>query len=209
MSSEQYLLKFWRKKPSVCGTCSRNETSLNAIARENVRVYINRYEKFFLKFLKFFQKLHSNYIFIIYTNLSKLVKIIFDTNLNFIKVSNTSKIFWKKVYLKNIQNFLEFFPNIPAIFFQNFTKYYSRLILFSNFHGIFSTVPQFLISLLTFYRVSRQFLQFFFKGLLESLHKVIVKICPNFYSGLLTNFLVDSEVFLNFFVALKLFFSRN
>ncbi len=64
-------------------------------------VYATLYEpvcgNFFLKFLKFFQKPHSAYIFINCTNLSKFVKflkIVFDTYLNFIKLSNISKIFW-------------------------------------------------------------------------------------------------------------------
>ncbi len=53
---------------------------------------------FFWNFLKFFQKLYSAHIFINCTNLSKFVKfvkIVFDTYLNFIKLSNISKIFWQ------------------------------------------------------------------------------------------------------------------
>ncbi len=52
----------------------------------------------FWNFLKFFQKLPSANIFINGTNLSKLVKflkIVFDTYLNFIKLSNISKILRK------------------------------------------------------------------------------------------------------------------
>ncbi len=46
-------------------------------------------------FLKFFQKLPSAYIFINCTNLSTFVEIIFDTHLNFIRLSNTSQTFCK------------------------------------------------------------------------------------------------------------------
>ncbi len=93
--SKKFIGKFSRiKKTGVCtGTCGRSETSLNAVAHDSIRMHINKYEKIILKFLKFFQKLRSASIFINYTNLSKLVKIIFDANLNFIKVSNISKIF--------------------------------------------------------------------------------------------------------------------
>ncbi len=77
---------------------------------------------------------------------------------------------------------------------------------FSNFRLVFSTVPHFLIDILSsFLQIS----QFFFKGLLKSLHKVIIKICPKFYSSLLKNFHANSKVFLNIFVTLKLFFSKN
>ncbi len=36
-----------------------------------------------------------------------------------------------------------------------------------------------------------KFLEFFFKHLLKSVHKVTVEICPNFYSGLLKSFLAS------------------
>ncbi len=45
--------------------------------------------------LIFLQKLPSAYIFINCTNLWKFVIIVFNTYLNFIKLSNTSTIFWK------------------------------------------------------------------------------------------------------------------
>ncbi len=45
--------------------------------------------------LHFFQNLRSAYIFINCANLWKFVIIVFNTYLNFIKISNTSTIFWK------------------------------------------------------------------------------------------------------------------
>ncbi len=80
------------------------------------------------------------------TNLSKFVKIVSDTYLNFTKLLNISKIFWKastkfqkvtcktyanfihnlikflKNFFKNFQNFREVFPNISVIFFQKFQE---------------------------------------------------------------------------------------
>ncbi len=62
-----------------------------------MRVYIiwTHKRNFSWNFLIFFQKLPSAYIFINCTNLWKLVIIVFNTYLNFIKLSNTSAIFWK------------------------------------------------------------------------------------------------------------------
>ncbi len=133
----------------------------------------------------FFQKLPSAYAFINWINLSNFVKIILDTYLNFIKLSNVSKIFWKtgtkfqlffckiyknfihnlfkflKNFLKDFQNFREILTNIP-IFFQNFNEYYSKLILFSNFHLIFSRVPQSFIEILSsFWQISQILFQRF------------------------------------------------
>ncbi len=103
--------------------------------------------QFFLKFPYIFSKTTLRDVFINYTNLSKFVKIFFDTYLNFIKLSNISKIFWKastkfqqafcrlytnfihnlptffKNFLKDFQNFHKAFPNIPLISFQNFNKH--------------------------------------------------------------------------------------
>ncbi len=45
------------------------------------------------------------------------------------------------------QNFSKYSSN----FFQNFNEYYSKLIPFSNFHWIFSTVPQSLIDILSIF----------------------------------------------------------
>ncbi len=87
------------KNNCVCtGTCGGSEMSLNTVLHENVKVYTNQYVNFIKNFLKFFQKLPSAYIFINCINwlkLVKFVKIIFHAYLNFIKLSNSLKIFWK------------------------------------------------------------------------------------------------------------------
>ncbi len=117
-----------------------------------------------------------------------------------------------KNFLKNVQNFLKFFRIFLwffFFFFQKFTKYYSKQILFSNFRCIFSTIPQFLISLLTFYRVSCKFLKFFFKGLLESLHKVVVKIGQNFYSSSLKKFSSKFRSVFKFFYDTQIIFLKK
>ncbi len=88
------------QKTSACTrTCGGRETSLNTVVHGHVNLYMNQYMIFFFwNFHKFFQKLPSIYIFIKCTNLSKFVnfvKIVFDTYLNFLKLSNISKIFWQ------------------------------------------------------------------------------------------------------------------
>ncbi len=70
----------------------------------------------------FFQKLSSAYIFKNCTILSKFVIIIFNINLNFIQLSNTSTIFWKasikfeqvfcKIYTNFIYNLIKFLKNL-------------------------------------------------------------------------------------------------
>ncbi len=94
-----------------------------------------------------------------------------------------------KNFIKDFQNFPEVFSNIPAIyFFFYLKKYYSKLILFSNFRCIFSTVPQsFIDILLSLLQIS----QMFFQRFTQNLGKVTVKIFPNFYSGSLENFLTS------------------
>ncbi len=76
-----------------------------------------------------------------------------------------------KNVLKGLQNFRQVYPNIPLIFFQNVYKYYSKLIVFSNFCCIFSTVPQALIDAFFFYKL----LKFFFKDLLKISIKLQLK----------------------------------
>ncbi len=85
----------FRKKKSGNTAHSRSETSLNTVVHVNVKVHMNQYVKFFFNSLKFFQKLPSAHIFFNCTNLSKFVKIVFNTCLNFTKLSNISKIFWQ------------------------------------------------------------------------------------------------------------------
>ncbi len=121
---------------------------------------------FFWNFLKFFSKTGlSLYFCINCTNFSKIVKfikIVFYDYLNFIKLSNIkfserqvqNFMFFVKFtqihsYFTQVSytfsqwfwRFLQVFPYIPLIFFQNFDKYYLKLILFKNFRCIFSTVP--------------------------------------------------------------------
>ncbi len=115
----------------------------------------------------------------------KFVVIVFNTYWNFIKLSNTSTIFWKasikfeyifcKIYtnfihklpkfLKNFQNFLEFFPNISLIFFQNFNKYYSKLVLFKFLLYFFHSSPFLYRHFIEFFFL--QNFQFFFNDLLK------------------------------------------
>ncbi len=53
----KFCKNFWKikeikkEKTSVCtGTHNRSETSLNIVVHENVKLYMNQYVKFFLKF---------------------------------------------------------------------------------------------------------------------------------------------------------------
>ncbi len=73
-----FLLLLWKNKKKM-----------------RILYYMNEYEKFLSNFLTFFQKLPSAYIFINCTHLWKFVINIFNTYLKFIKLSNTSTIFWK------------------------------------------------------------------------------------------------------------------
>ncbi len=104
-------------------------------------------------------------------------------------------------------NFLTFFQKLPLvyIFFSKFQQILLKSNTFLNFH-VFS--GQFLSLLLTFYQFFCKFLNFFFKDLL-SLNKITAEICPNFYSGLLKNFLAGFRCVFKCFLLLKLFFSQN
>ncbi len=172
-------------------------------------------------FFRFFEKLLSAYIFINCTNLWKFVIIVFNTYLNFIKLSNTSTIIWeasikfKQVFCKFYTNFIhnspnflknfnKFFHNIPLIFFQNFNKYYSKVF---KFLCIFWTVSQSFVDILSIFF---KFLKFFFRDLLKVSIKLQLKFVQIFILIYLKIFLPVSEVFLNFFfLILNLFFSQN
>ncbi len=109
-------------------TCGGSETSLNTVVYANVKVY-EPVCVFFWNFLKFFQKLPSAYIFINCTNLSKLVKfvkIVLDTYLNFIKLLNISKIFWK--------------VNTKFWVFCIYKIYTNSFIIYPSFSNIFSII---------------------------------------------------------------------
>ncbi len=126
-------------------------------------------------FLKFFQKLSSAYIFINCTNLSKFVKIVFDTYLNFIKLSifkvqNVNNFFVKLTqilciiytsFLKISQWFLKFPRSFPKCYWNSFSTFQQILDKtnnFSNFRYIFRTVPQSLNDiLLSFLKISQIF----------------------------------------------------
>ncbi len=143
-------------------------------------------EFFFWNFLKFFQKLPSAHIFINCTNLSKfvkLVKIVFDSYLNFIKLANISKIFGQarakfkffcicKVYTNSFiiyRSFLNMFSMILK-FPRSFPEYSSNFFFISTnitqneyLFLIFAVLSrQFLNPLLTFCQVFGQIPQFFF-----------------------------------------------
>ncbi len=119
------------------GTCGGSETSLNTVVHENVKVYMNQYVKFFTKFTL------NSYFYKLY----KFVKIVFDTYMNFVKLSSFSKIFWKaktkfkifyicKVYTNSFMiypSFLNIFAMILK-FPRSFSKYSS--IFFSKFQQI-------------------------------------------------------------------------
>ncbi len=112
----------------------------------------------------------------------------FDWIREFTPVSWTfSQWFW---------SFLEVFLIITLIFFQNFNKYYSKLILFLIFTA-FSR--QFLSSLLTFYKFFATSSNFIFKDLLGVSIKLQLKFVQIFILVYLKFFLQVSEVFLNFF----------
>ncbi len=114
--------------------------------------------RIFLKLLHFFRKMLSAHIFINCTSLSKFVKfvkIVSDTYLNFIKLSNISKIFWQastkfwvfyicKVYTNSFIIFQISWNIFSMIlkFPRNFSKYSS--IFFSNF-------PRILLEINTFF----------------------------------------------------------
>ncbi len=85
-----------------------------------------------------------------------------------------------KIFSKIFKISTKFFPIFLLISFQNFNKYYSKLILFSNFCNTFSTVPQFLIDTLSSFWQNFQIL---FQRFTQHLDKVTVEICSNFYSG--------------------------
>ncbi len=103
-----------------------------------------------------------------------------------------------KNFLKYFQNFNKFFQNIPLIFFSKFQQILSKSNTFSKFSCIFWTVSQFL---LVFY-------QFFYKFLNSKIYSE-VEICPNFYSGLLKNFVAGFRSVFKFFLVFTLFFSQN
>ncbi len=140
--------------------------------KQNENIYRTKeYEKIFLSF---FQKLPRAYIFINCTNLWKFILIVFNIYLNFIKLSNTSAIFWKasikfeqvfcKIYTNFIHNLPKFFPNIPLIFFNILTNI-TKNSYFLKIFVVFSR--QFPNPLLTFYQVFCKFLKFSFKDLLR------------------------------------------
>ncbi len=107
-----------------------------------------------------------------------------------------------------ILKFPQSFPEYSTVFFffQNFDKYYSKLIPFSNFCCIFSIVPQSLIDVLSsFLQNPRICFQRFTRGF----DKITVEIFSNFYSGLLKNSLASFQTVLKFFLTLRLFFSNN
>ncbi len=112
------------------------------------------------------------------------------------------------IYSSFLQIFLDFqnfqFSEYFTNFFQNFNKYYLKLIFFLIF-TVFSR--QFLSHLsILFYQFFCEFLKLFFKDLLRVSIKLTVEICTNFYFGLLKNFF--AEVFFKFILTLRLLFQK-
>ncbi len=108
--------------------------------------FINNYYKNVPKYLstifkvsfKFFQKLPSDNIFINCTNLSKLVKTVFDAYLNFIKLLNICKILVKftEIFLSNI-------CKISKKQVQNFNKFlvkFTQILLFITYSSFLNLV---------------------------------------------------------------------
>ncbi len=90
-------------------------------------------------------------------------------------------------------------------FFQNLNKYNLKVILFSNFRCIFSTVPLSLIEILSnFLQIS----EFFFKHLLIVSIKWRLNFVQIFIPDYLKIFMKVSDVFLIFFFLHKLFFYK-
>ncbi len=79
--------------------------------------------------LKFFQKLPSGYIFINCTNLLKFVKIVFDTYLNFIKLSNF--LIFSRKQVRNFNKFSVKFTQILFIIYPRFIKIFSKIFKIS------------------------------------------------------------------------------
>ncbi len=90
---------------------------------------------YFWNFLKSFSKTASAYIFISCINLSKFVKfvkIVFNAYLNFIKLSNISKISWEASSYKIqsfSQNLYKFIHNLPK-FLKHFLNYFKISLKF-------------------------------------------------------------------------------
>ncbi len=197
-----------------------------------MRMYIicTSMRNFSWNFLTFFQKLPSAYIFVNRTNSWKFVIIVFNTYLNFIKLSNTSTIIWKvsiefeqvfckiytnfihnlpnflKNFLHDFQNFNKFFQNIPLIFFSKFLQLLLKSNTFLKFSFFFWTVSQSFVDILSIFL---QIPQIFFHRFTQSLNKITSEICPHFYSVLLKNFLTSFRSGFKFFLILKLFFLQN
>ncbi len=116
----------------------------------------------------------------------------------------SNETFWKKrvIVEKAAKNWIYTtfsapLGNAPRVGVMGFTQVFLRLCLTSSNNKIFDSnfflfnaqfwciIP---VLLLIFYQVFSKLFKFCLKDLL-SINKVTVKICPNFYSGLLKNFL--------------------
>ncbi len=113
-------------------THGKRETSLNEVARESIRLYCvcdGICEHVFEISLNFFQKPPAAHIFINCINLSKFVEIIFDTYVNFIKLSNILKFSKKEV--QNFNKFFLKFTQILFIIYHNSLKMFSKIFKIS------------------------------------------------------------------------------
>ncbi len=124
----------------------------------------------------------------------KFAQILFRIYPSFLKIF--SGIF--KISPIFFQIFLEFF-------LQNFNKYYTKLILFSNFCCIFSTVPHSFIDTLS---NVLQISQISFQKFTPSLNKITVEIRPNFYSSLLKIFFAGFRSVFKFFFLQIIFLTK-
>ncbi len=87
--------KFSQNQETILKICPCFINNITKISKIIFPQFLKFSLNFYWNYLKFFQKLTSDNIFINCTNLSQLVKIVFDTYLNLIKLSNISKISWK------------------------------------------------------------------------------------------------------------------
>ncbi len=133
----------------------------------NYDKFVQNYQKIFRRFfefslnfpwhfLKFVQKLPSAFIFMNCTNLSKFIKIIWDSYLNFNKLSTFLKLSEKQVQLQNFKFFVKF-TLILSIIYSRFLKILS--IVYSSFYNFFFNFQNFRIFRQFFYKISTNITQ--------------------------------------------------
>ncbi len=122
-------------------------------------------------------------------------------NLNTVFVKFTQVLFiiypsFLKIFSRIFKISPNFFWIFLQFFFQNFNKYYSKLILFLNLRCISTTLSQSFIDILSIFL---QISQIFFSKIYAVSIKLQLKFAQNFILVYLKNFLQVFKVFLNFF----------